>query len=84
MPNQRDEIEKKLLLDNAKGKRPRLYVAPSNIHKYGLFTKSAIKSGDLVIEYTGEVIRRALADIREKQYIEKGFGDCYMFGASLN
>ena len=43
-----------------------------------------IKSGDLVIEYTGEVIRRALADIREKQYIEKGFGDCYMFGASLN
>ena len=26
----------------------------------------SIKSGDLVIEYTGEVIRRALADIREK------------------
>jgi SET domain-containing protein len=35
-----------------------------------------------VIEYTGEIIRNSLADERETSYIEKGFGDCYMFRSS--
>lgn len=43
-----------------------------------------IKQGELVIEYTGEIIRNALADYREVRYNEEGFGDCYMFRASKN
>jgi SET domain-containing protein len=80
-------------LESGKKKGLRLYVAPSRIHKYGLFTKqklagegnkwgNRIRKYDLVIEYTGEVIRNSLADQRETTYIEKGFGDCYMFRAS--
>lgn len=42
------------------------------------------KKWDFVIEYTGEVIRNALADYRELTYNEQGFGDCYMFRASKN
>lgn len=41
-----------------------------------------IKQFELVIEYTGELIRNSLADERERSYVEKGFGDCYMFRAS--
>lgn len=37
--DQQEELEKKLRVDYQKNKRPRLYVAPSLIHKYGLFTK---------------------------------------------
>lgn len=40
-------------------------------------------SGDMVIEYAGEVIRAVLADQREKRYEamsgRRGVGGCYMF-----
>ena len=32
-----------------------------------------------MIEYVGEIITNEIADMREKHYLEKGFGDCYMF-----
>lgn len=38
----------------------------SSLNQRNFYSNDSIKSGDLVIEYTGEVIRRALADIREK------------------
>lgn len=50
----------------------------SDIHGRGLFCLRDIDSGEMVIEYAGEVIRSALTDKRERYYTEKGIG-CYMF-----
>ena len=54
-------------------------VGPSKIHRIGLFTCEDLKPHDIVIEYVGEIITNELSDLREKQYNERGFGDCYMF-----
>ncbi|CAL4152375.1 unnamed protein product, partial [Meganyctiphanes norvegica] len=50
----------------------------SEIHGRGLFCKRDIDSGEMVIEYAGQVIRSSLCDNREKYYESKGIG-CYMF-----
>ena len=54
-------------------------VAPSLIHKYGIFSQQDIKAYSIVIEYKGEVIRNSVADIREEMYNQSGLGDCYLF-----
>nr|XP_014345820.1 PREDICTED: histone-lysine N-methyltransferase 2B-like [Latimeria chalumnae] len=50
----------------------------SAIHGRGLFCKRNIDAGEMVIEYSGTVIRSVLTDKREKYYDSKGIG-CYMF-----
>ncbi|KAM8927699.1 LOW QUALITY PROTEIN: histone-lysine N-methyltransferase 2A [Pelodytes ibericus] len=50
----------------------------SPIHGRGLFCRRNIDAGEMVIEYSGNVIRSALTDKREKYYDGKGIG-CYMF-----
>ncbi|XP_078538373.1 histone-lysine N-methyltransferase 2A isoform X2 [Lissotriton helveticus] len=50
----------------------------SPIHGRGLFCKRNIDAGEMVIEYSGNVIRSTLTDKREKYYDSKGIG-CYMF-----
>ncbi|XP_074837483.1 histone-lysine N-methyltransferase 2B [Carettochelys insculpta] len=50
----------------------------SAIHGRGLFCKRTIEAGEMVIEYSGIVIRSVLTDKREKYYDGKGIG-CYMF-----
>ncbi|KAG8538188.1 hypothetical protein GDO81_023153 [Engystomops pustulosus] len=50
----------------------------SAIHGRGLFCKRNIDVGEMVIEYSGIVIRSVLTDKREKYYDSKGIG-CYMF-----
>ncbi|XP_038610227.1 histone-lysine N-methyltransferase 2A [Tachyglossus aculeatus] len=50
----------------------------SAIHGRGLFCKRNIDAGEMVIEYSGNVIRSILTDKREKYYDGKGIG-CYMF-----
>ncbi|KAM4651035.1 histone-lysine N-methyltransferase 2B [Discoglossus pictus] len=50
----------------------------SEIHGRGLFCKRNIDAGEMVIEYSGNVIRAVLTDKREKFYDSKGIG-CYMF-----
>uniref|UniRef100_A0A6F9DG44 [histone H3]-lysine(4) N-methyltransferase n=1 Tax=Phallusia mammillata TaxID=59560 RepID=A0A6F9DG44_9ASCI len=50
----------------------------SSIHGRGLFCKRDVAAGEMVMEYTGEVIRRELTDKREKFYESKSIG-CYMF-----
>ncbi|CAG9330036.1 unnamed protein product [Blepharisma stoltei] len=56
-------------------------VLQSNIHGLGLFTNADINPGQIVIEYIGEVVRNRIADLREKEYEEKGIGEgsCYLF-----
>ncbi|XP_034718401.1 histone-lysine N-methyltransferase 2A isoform X2 [Etheostoma cragini] len=50
----------------------------SPIHGRGLYCKKTIDAGEMVIEYSGNVIRSVLTDKREKYYDGKGVG-CYMF-----
>ncbi|XP_066065386.1 LOW QUALITY PROTEIN: histone-lysine N-methyltransferase 2B-like [Chamaea fasciata] len=50
----------------------------SAIHGRGLFCKRNIEAGEMVIEYSGIVVRSVLTDKREKFYDSKGIG-CYMF-----
>eukprot|EP00252_Welwitschia_mirabilis_P022789 TRINITY_DN6267_c0_g1_i1.p1 TRINITY_DN6267_c0_g1~~TRINITY_DN6267_c0_g1_i1.p1 ORF type:complete len:198 (-),score=35.65 TRINITY_DN6267_c0_g1_i1:406-999(-) len=45
--------------------RKRLAFGKSGIHGYGIFAKQEHKAGDMVIEYTGEIVRPIIADIRE-------------------
>ncbi|NXA89948.1 KMT2B methyltransferase, partial [Melanocharis versteri] len=53
-------------------------VSSSAIHGRGLFCKRNIEAGEMVIEYSGIVVRSVLTDKREKFYDSKGIG-CYMF-----
>ncbi|KAK4341469.1 hypothetical protein RND71_039970 [Anisodus tanguticus] len=45
--------------------RKRLAFGKSGIHGFGIFTKLPHKAGDMVIEYTGELVRPPIADRRE-------------------
>ncbi|PIN18060.1 Histone-lysine N-methyltransferase [Handroanthus impetiginosus] len=45
--------------------RKRLAFGKSGIHGFGVFTKLPHKAGDMIIEYTGELIRPPVADRRE-------------------
>uniref|UniRef100_A0A8D9AWF3 Histone-lysine N-methyltransferase trithorax n=1 Tax=Cacopsylla melanoneura TaxID=428564 RepID=A0A8D9AWF3_9HEMI len=55
-----------------------LTVFRSDIHGRGLFCLCDVDGGEMVIEYTGQVIRASVSDKREKEYMAKGIG-CYMF-----
>eukprot|EP00118_Oscarella_pearsei_P015637 m.141986 g.141986 ORF g.141986 m.141986 type:complete len:1830 (+) comp38354_c0_seq6:56-5545(+) len=50
----------------------------SPIHGRGLFCMRDVEAGEMIIEYTGTIIRSVLTDKREKYYESKGIG-CYMF-----
>ncbi|XP_022669269.1 histone-lysine N-methyltransferase 2A-like [Varroa destructor] len=50
----------------------------SKIHRRGVFAKRIIEAGEMVIEYSGELIRAILTDKRENNYKSRGI-DCYMF-----
>lgn len=45
--------------------RKRLAFGKSRIHGFGIFAKHPHKAGDMVIEYTGEIVRPPVADRRE-------------------
>ncbi|KAK7295625.1 hypothetical protein RJT34_18536 [Clitoria ternatea] len=45
--------------------RKRLAFGKSGIHGFGIFAKHPYKGGDMVIEYTGELVRPPIADRRE-------------------
>lgn len=55
-----------------------LCVCPSHIHGRGLYCMQDISMGEMIIEYSGTLIRPGLCDIREKYYDSKGIGS-YMF-----
>ncbi|KAM6566547.1 hypothetical protein CsatA_025675 [Cannabis sativa] len=46
--------------------RKRLAFGKSGIHGFGIFAKLPHRAGDMVIEYTGELVRPPIADRREK------------------
>merc|ERR1712159_301633 len=58
--------------------RQRTSVRNSPIHSLGLFATDGFAAQEMVIEYTGEIIRQKLADKREHMYLQKGIA-CYLF-----
>ena len=57
----------------------------SSIHGLGLYARRDIAAGEMVIEYSGEVIRAVLTDKREQMYQHtrpNGDHGCYMFRLS--
>ncbi|XP_038884706.1 histone-lysine N-methyltransferase ATX2-like [Benincasa hispida] len=46
--------------------RKRLAFGKSGIHGFGIFAKHPHRAGDMVIEYTGEIVRPPIADRRER------------------
>lgn len=53
-----------------------VFIAPSKIHKLGLFSRRFIKKHSIIIEYVGEIVSESVADLREKKF---HYG-CYLFG----
>ena len=51
-----------------------VYVGKSRIHGWGALSKMAHQRGDLVIEYSGELIRPSVADAREQQLYDRLVG----------
>ena len=58
---------------------PALPSRRSHIHDWGLFALEPIAPEEMIIEYTGEVIRVPVADAREKKYARQGIGSSYFF-----
>ncbi|KAK3132501.1 hypothetical protein QOZ80_6AG0523000 [Eleusine coracana subsp. coracana] len=60
--------------------KKRLTFGKSRIHGFGVFAKVAHKAGDMMIEYTGEIVRPPISDIRERQIYNLLVGaGTYMF-----
>jgi histone-lysine N-methyltransferase SETD1 len=60
-------------------RKKQLRFARSAIEGYGLYAMETIQTGEMVCEYVGEVIRSAVAEIREQQYLRQGIGSSYLF-----
>lgn len=51
----------------------------SAIHGWGLYAEQNIAASDMIIEYVGEKVRQAVANIRELRYDKQGMGSSYLF-----
>lgn len=51
----------------------------SAIHGWGLYADENIAVNDMIIEYVGEKVRQAVANIREDKYDKQGVGSSYLF-----
>ena len=56
-----------------------LRLGRSSIHAWGVFANAPVRAGDLLTEYTGELVRPAVADLRERQYARRGMDTSYFF-----
>jgi hypothetical protein len=61
----------------------RISFGKSSIHGYGVFARVPIAANEIIVEYTGELIRQFNTDVREMRYRRAG-KDCYMFRISAD
>jgi histone-lysine N-methyltransferase SETD1 len=66
-------------LDTLSSREPQLRFDRSGIHAWGVFADKDISSGDMIVEYRGEIIENAMAEKREKLYEAAKIGSDYMF-----
>lgn len=60
-----------------------LAAGKSAIHGWGAFTKAPAAAGDMLVEYMGELVRRPVADARERRIYDILVGaGTYVFGLS--
>ncbi|KAG5531010.1 hypothetical protein RHGRI_025834 [Rhododendron griersonianum] len=64
--------------------RKRLAFGKSGIHGFGIFAKQLLRAGDMVIEYTGELVRPPIADRREHLIYNSLVPNCYSRVISVN
>ncbi|KAA3681531.1 histone-lysine N-methyltransferase SETD1 [Paragonimus westermani] len=60
-------------------RKKQLIFAKSPIHAWGLIALEPILAEEMVIEYVGQVVRKGVAELRERQYEAKGIGGSYLF-----
>ena len=69
-----------VLQANVLGARKRqLRFRKSVIHDWGLYADEEIEPNSMVIEYVGEVVRKPVAEMREKRFLRAGFDSSYLF-----
>ncbi|TMS33091.1 hypothetical protein L596_000867 [Steinernema carpocapsae] len=62
----------------------RLNLERSFIHRFGMFAVDPIKRGEPIIEYVGELVSEADADLREELYKKLGMNCTYMYQLGPN
>lgn len=60
-------------------RKKQLKFSRSPIEGYGLYAMETILPGEMVCEYVGEIVRSAVADVREQRYTKQGIGSSYLF-----
>lgn len=73
-----------LRFNQLKARKKPVRFARSAIHNWGLYAMEKISCNEMIIEYVGEQIRQAVADMREKQYDRSGVGSSYLFRIDEN
>ncbi|BHF72925.1 Histone-lysine N-methyltransferase setd1b [Sparganum proliferum] len=68
-----------LKFNQLKFRKKQLIFAKSPIHHWGLIALEPIAAEEMVIEYVGHIVRKGVAELREKRYEEKGIGSSYLF-----
>lgn len=68
-----------LKFNQLKFRKKQLKFARSRIHDWGLFALEPIAADEMVIEYVGQMVRKEVAELREKKYTELGIGSSYLF-----
>lgn len=66
-------------LDALAGREQQLHFDRSSIHTWGVFADECINAGDKFVEYHGELIGNAIAEMRKKEYEKASIGSDYMF-----
>jgi histone-lysine N-methyltransferase SETD1 len=60
-------------------RKKQLKFSRSPIEGYGLYAMETIVPGEMVCEYVGEIVRSAIAEVREQRYLKQGIGSSYLF-----
>lgn len=67
------------IVDTLASREPQLRFDRSKIHAWGVFADVAISAGEMIVEYRGEIIGNAVAELREIEYESAKIGSDYMF-----
>jgi histone-lysine N-methyltransferase SETD1 len=68
-----------LQMDTLLARKKKLRFGRSGIHAWGVFSEEPLASGDMLLEYRGQIIGNAVADKREQLYERQKIGSDYMF-----